>query len=438
MSEKMKFKRDPKIIFREEGDIGLLFNPDNGRVNILNETGKFIWAQLAQARTKSRIAEGLKDEFDIPDEETAEDDVNSFISSLGRAGLLEDYVDIPKFPSSVCFGITSKCNFNCKHCLNRNLPVSGPDMTTDELEAVIDQMAECGTRSVSLFGGEPLIHQDFKRIVGCLNRRLIGISLNTNGSLIDDDMAEWLKANNVKSAVVSFDGSKASVMDEASGEGAFAMSARGIKALGRAGVSVLLSVTLTKLNYKDVKDMVLLGREINGRSIRFNHVFYGGNAACFAKELYLSPREEQEAIDAVWRAKDEFGDFVSGESSYLCQKRKLEKVGDHKGVHDKVRVGTCGAGTAKCAIRPDGHVTPCEILWDVKCGNVREERLKSIWEDSPVMNAFRKPLEVDLEDMPECKGCRYQYICFLGHRCYPYHNPGGVANRDLYCWLKKS
>ena len=437
MGEKIKFRRDAKIIFREEGDVGLLFNPDTGEIKILNETGKFIWSCLEKDKTRAEVAQEVAREFEAPGETKCRDDVDTFISHLGLTGLLKDYVHLPKFPSSICFGITSKCNFSCKHCINRNLPVSGPDMTTDELVNVIDQMARGGTRSVSLFGGEPLCHPDFKRIVEHLNKNSIGMSLNTNGSLIDADLARWLKANNVRGAVVSFDGSNAPVMDQMRGSGAFEMSTRGVRALRAEGISVLLSVTLTRLNYKNIREMVLLGKEIGGSSIRFNHVFFGGNAACFAKELYLNPAEEKEAIDAVWQSRKEFGDFISNESSYLCQKTKLEKVKEYTPVHDKISVGPCGAGMTKCAIRPDGWVVPCEILWDVRCGNLKEDKLESIWESSPLLNSFRRPLEVNLDELPECKGCAYQYLCFLGHRCYPYYNPGGVANRALYCWLGK-
>lgn len=182
--------------------------------------------------------------------------------------------------------------------------------------------------------------------------------------------------------------------------------------------------------------MISLGKEIGGNAIRFNHVFFGGNAACFAKELYLNPAEEKDAIDAVWRAKEEYGGFISPDSSFLCQKNKLEKALSYKGVYDKISVPPCGAAMSKCAIRPDGWVVPCEILWDVRCGNLKSERLKDIWESSYAMNVFRKPLELDLEELPWCKGCSYQYVCFLGHRCYPYHNPGGVRNRSLYCRIQ--
>jgi len=437
MDGKDKFKHGRKIIFREEGDVGLLFDPDTGRINILNETGKFIWPRLNGEKAKNKIIEEMALAFDVSDSRQAEEDFDNFIASLGKLGFLENYSGISKVPRSVCFGITSKCNFNCKHCLNRNLPTSEPDMTTQQLVNVIDQMGEGGTKNLSLFGGEPLCHPHFRRIVERINKYPINISLNTNASLIDDDMAQWLKEHKIKGAVVSLDGSKPEIMEKMRGKDAFEMCLKGIEALRKEGMSVLLSVTLTKLNYKDVKEMAALGKSINGTSIRFNHVFFGGNAACFAKELYLSPDEEKEAVDAVWQAKEEFGGFINADSSYLCQKIKIDKVNGFKSSYDKITVPPCGAAGSKCAIRPDGWVTPCEIIWEVKCGNLKKKTLSDIWQNSDLMNSFRKPMELDLKDLPECKGCSYQYLCFIGHRCYPYYNPGGVYNRALYCQLRK-
>ena len=433
---KIKLRSNNRIIFREEDDVGILFTPDNGRINVLNETGKFIWSRLGGELTREDIVEGLLAEFDNPADGTAGEDFDIFVKELGQSGFLENYFGSSDLPASVCLGITSKCNLNCKHCLNRDLPGAGPDMAIGELIGVIDQMGKGGTKSLSLFGGEPLCHPDFKRIVEHINRYSIAISLNTNASLIDRQMALWLKVHKVNGAVVSFDGSSAAIMDGMRGAGAFRRSLDGIEAMKSEGMSILLSVTLTKLNHEDIRAMVLLGREAGGNSIRFNHVFFGGNAACFAKELYLSPEEEERAIDAVWQAKEEFGDFLNADSSYLCQKKKLEKAKSYKGARDRIIVGPCGAANGKCAIRPDGWVTPCEIMWDVKCGSLREDTLSDIWRFSEVMNQFRKPLEIDLKDMPDCKGCSYQYVCFIGHRCYPYYYPGGISDRSMYCRLK--
>jgi radical SAM protein with 4Fe4S-binding SPASM domain len=438
MPAETKIKSNPKVVFREEEGTGLLFNPESGKINLLNSTGRFIWPLLDGTHTRRQIISEILEAFEAADEKQVERDFDNFIESLCRWGVLDraSVVSVP-IAGSICFGITSRCNFSCKHCLNRSLPAHDPDLTTEELIRVIDQMIEMGVKGLSLFGGEPLMHPDFKKIVEYLNKSAIGISLNTNAALIDREMARWLKEHKMNGTVVSFDGSSAQIMDAIRGKGAFEAALKGIEALRSEGLGVLLSVTLNKINYQDVRKMVLLGKKINGNSIRFNHVFFGGNAACYLEEIYLSPQEEKEAIEAVWQVKEEFGAFINASSSYLCQKEKLENIHKHIPAKDKIIVHSCGAARGKFAIRPDGWVVPCEIIWEVKCGNLREKSLKEIWDNSEVMNSFRMPLEVDLGEIPECKGCQYQYLCFHGHRCYPYHYPGGIKNRALYCWLKK-
>lgn len=322
--------------------------------------------------------------------------------------------------------------------MNRNLAGAEDDLTTEELLEVIDQLGQAKVFNLSIFGGEPLAHPDFFLIIEHLNKYPIKLSLNTNGTLIDQPRAKWLKAHKIKRAIVSFDGSKPEIMDGVRGTGAFKRNIKGIEALLKEGLSVLLSVTLTKINYQDVREMVLLGRKIEATGIRFNHVFFGGNAACFIDEIYLSPNEEREAIDAVWRANQEFSQFIESSSTYLGQKQKLEEMKNYKPVTDKIIIPPCGAAGDKCAIRPDGWVTPCEMLWEVKCGNLKEQRLTDIWQNSFMMNQFRKPLELDLNEIPECKNCQCQYLCFIGHRCSPYYYPQGVKDRSLYCWLNKS
>jgi MoaA/NifB/PqqE/SkfB family radical SAM enzyme len=170
-------------------------------------------------------------------------------------------------PFNICLGITSKCNLSCRHCINRNLTGSESDLTTKELLTVIDQLGEAKVFKVSIFGGEPLTHPDFFPIVEHLNKYPIKLSLNTNGTLIDRKTAKWLKEHKIKSTVVSFDGSNSEVMDKTRGKGAFLKNIKGIEALLAEGLSVLLSVTLTKINYKDIKDMVLLGEKLKADTI---------------------------------------------------------------------------------------------------------------------------------------------------------------------------
>ncbi len=336
-------------------------------------------------------------------------------------------------PLNVCLNITSRCNLNCKHCMNRNLSGCGSDLTTKELLNVIDQLARAKVFQVSIFGGEPLTHPDFFLIIEHLNKYPIRLSLNTNGTLIDRNLAQWLKGHNIKDVVVSFDGSNDEIMDKVRGKGTFLRNIKGIESLLTEGLSVLLSVTVTRINYCDIRAMALLAKKLKANRVRFNHVVFGGNAACFIKEIYLSPEEEIAAVNEVWQLKEEFPELIEPTSSYLSQKEKLEKVKNYKSVTGKIIIPPCGAADDRCNIRADGWVTPCEVIWEEKCGNVREESFIDIWNNK--MNHFREPLILDLNELPECQNCQYQYICFIGHRCYPYCYPGGVKDRSVYCWL---
>ena len=69
MSEKIKFKRRDEVIFREEDEVGLLFDPENGRVDILNGTGKFIWSSLGKEKSRVEMVDEVMAEFDIADKE---------------------------------------------------------------------------------------------------------------------------------------------------------------------------------------------------------------------------------------------------------------------------------------------------------------------------------------------------------------------------------
>ena len=53
----------------------------------LNESGTFLWQQLAQERTEEELISALLSEYDV-DIETAKSDVTEFVQKLAEAGLL--------------------------------------------------------------------------------------------------------------------------------------------------------------------------------------------------------------------------------------------------------------------------------------------------------------------------------------------------------------
>ena len=61
---------------------------DFGAVVLFNETGVFLWNQLASARDLPALAELLAAEYEIP-AETALEDVKAFLDRMLKEGMIE-------------------------------------------------------------------------------------------------------------------------------------------------------------------------------------------------------------------------------------------------------------------------------------------------------------------------------------------------------------
>ncbi|MDP2924681.1 MAG: radical SAM protein [Candidatus Omnitrophota bacterium] len=335
-------------------------------------------------------------------------------------------------PLDICFGITNQCNLNCKHCL-ASATRNSKELTTDELLNIIDQIRQLKILKVAIFGGEPLIRKDFFIILEALAKLRIKITLNTNGTLITKETAERLSEYKIGVYTVSLDGSCAEVHDPFRGAGSFKKAVEGIQNLIARKCNVLISAVVTRFNYNDLENIVLLGSKLGAYRVMFNDVVYIGNAACYRTSLLMTTKEKFKLLDDVRALKDRFGDFMTGSVVQTCN--VIEEIKHNQKETLPLKVNSCGAAVSKCAIRPDGYVTPCEIIWNVKAGNLKEKSLYDIWHNSLVMNAFREEFEIREEEIPECNGCDYLRLCYKGHRCQPYYNPGAkFEHKELYCW----
>ena len=196
-----------------------------------------------------------------------------------------------------------------------------------------------------------------------------------------------------------------------------------------------MSSIVTHLNAHDLRGMVEKAMELGVRGIRFNEIHFSGNAGCFEKEMALSRDERKKVFQDILELKNRYGTFVTGSWPDVCsliQKRESEKFLPPS----LLVVPPCGAGMGSLCIRPDGFVTPCEILWDKVCGNVKEKKLQEIYYESEGMNEFRRPLLVQQDELGNCRGCSYVKTCFTGHRCAPYFFKGEKLEEKALkaCW----
>lgn len=103
--------------------------------------------------------------------------------------------------------ITSQCAHKCPWCYGQ-FPMKSHHMSLDEYKTVLSKMYQMNILQLSLTGGEPTEHHQFREMITLADDYGFLTHLLTNGDNIDDEMLEFLKEKNVKQIQFNFQGKK--------------------------------------------------------------------------------------------------------------------------------------------------------------------------------------------------------------------------------------
>lgn len=99
-------------------------------------------------------------------------------------------------PISGSFELTPLCNLDCKMCyvhLNKDQMRGQPLLPVEDWKSLMTQAIDAGMMYATLTGGECLTYPGFRELYLFLQDRGIEVSILSNGLLMDDDMADFLK-----------------------------------------------------------------------------------------------------------------------------------------------------------------------------------------------------------------------------------------------------
>lgn len=85
----MKLQVNSEIVLREEDGDAFLFDPDTGRVSVINGTGIIVWKELSAGKNKDAIIKTLKKEYNDIDEKTLQADCEKFLKDLAEFGYIQ-------------------------------------------------------------------------------------------------------------------------------------------------------------------------------------------------------------------------------------------------------------------------------------------------------------------------------------------------------------
>ena len=105
--------------------------------------------------------------------------------------------------------LTGRCNFNCRHCFNAadNAAIM-TEWDYDELLDLLSQASDCGMHSITLTGGEPMLHPRFMDVVHAIyERNMVLERLTTNGWYLTEETLDEFSALGCSPEIkISFDG----------------------------------------------------------------------------------------------------------------------------------------------------------------------------------------------------------------------------------------
>lgn len=332
--------------------------------------------------------------------------------------------------SSLYLYIAGVCNLACKHCWIK--PGFDPHqksssfMKLEYIAKAIQEGKPMGLSSMKLTGGEPTLHPQFREIVSMIAEARLSITIETNGTLIDQELARFLKQHNVVHVSVSLDGSDALTHDTLRAvAGSHEKAIAGIKALVSEGFRPQAICTLHKGNASQIDQVVALAESLGCGSVKFNHAQPMGRGEDFsanqgmdvAEIIEIHKRIEKQLIP---QSKISIS-FDIPFAFYSIRKLSTKNLGRCCILHI---LGMLASGDLSlCGI----GVNVPELVY----GHIAKDRLENIWCHAPGLLELRAKIPSQLEGI--CGQCLHRDLCMGECVANSYHRSGRLNAAYWFC-----
>jgi radical SAM protein with 4Fe4S-binding SPASM domain len=342
-------------------------------------------------------------------------------------------------PFMVSYSITTKCNLKCKHCYSNSVEEAAPDeLSTDEAFRLMDDLSRWGIHLLIIDGGEPLCREDLLDIVKYATSKGIRTTVGSNGTLISKEMAGRMLEAGVMAVAISVDGADARTHDSFRGiDGAFEQTISGLEACRDASLPFQLNMVIRKDTLSQLQDMLRLAVECGADAAELFDLVAAGRAREECKDQVLSPEERRQAMELLAETQTDYPLIIRVPACpmypLLLQQKNIRP--SHFPVEMLRRVPYYGRGCAAgmpmgyVMVQSNGEVNPCMLL-QLNLGNIREQSIVSIWENSAILSRLR-----DRELLEgACGHCTYKDSC-SGCRGRAYEETSDMMATDPGCWL---
>ena len=395
---------------------GTLFLPGNVYDTLRLCNGRFegdspIFIGQRKEHLKVFLEHGLVEELDTP----------------GTLLPVQEYMEYGnRYIEMVHWSMTGLCNYRCRHCYMSAPKAVFPKPDTKECRRIIDEMASCGIRLVSLTGGEVLTREDFLTLIDyMLEKGLRIVTVMSNGALVNEKLLTELEKRNCKPIFnISFDGTEGWHDWLRGVNGAEKAVEKAFLLCREHGFPLESGFCLHKGNAGTLRDSVRKLGEWGVSTLKVSRLCISGEASGIVDKAISNKEEYDIYMDYIPHyIKDGMpvkNIMLSGAFGCMDGEAFIPFVkGDDESPDDSAFV--CRAARLTMYIGPDGRILPCIPMSETEKSqeyfpSISGMTLEEALTDSSYLSFIRTDMGQYLEVNPGCESCEYKYRCGGGCR----------------------
>ena len=434
----MFFCRLPYILYRDYPDFGYLTDNRNLGYDtaskscvkvgerILSKTGSVFYSVLTEKpQTLHKLSESLLPLFRGVSLTEIEEDAKAFFLELSQDGFILcdqearipdrlDYFsyanrttralvekgDPTEDPLSIDWGteyrltrihvdVSGFCNEHCVHCYIPD-KFKNKAMLSEVFERILEQGRACNVLNITISGGEPMLNPNFLDFVKSCRCDNFSVNLLSNLTLLTDEMVAEFEKSPLLSVQTSLYSMAPEVHDSiTNSKGSFAKTKRAIEVLYKHNIPMQINCPIMKLNKDSYQGVLDWAKSLNIEASS-DYMLFG----CFdGSGKNLQCRLELSEVEEVIRN----------------EKQNQVQAKEHQ-YSPESDSSICPVCSSSICVSHLGDVYPCEGWQSLILGNIMENTIYQIWEESPVVHKLRN---LSIRDFPKCQSCADKDFCSI-------------------------
>lgn len=329
------------------------------------------------------------------------------METIEYKGTFEQYLcekaTVNNIPINAILELTPMCNMNCNMCFARltseETKQKGGIWSTEEWIALGKELQKAGTMFVLLTGGEPLLYQGFKDVYLALRQMGMILTVNTNGTLIDEKWADFFALYPPRRINITLYGKDRTTYENLCHyPNGYTKTMKAIELLKKRNIDIKINGSITPDNVDDIDELVTIVRNFD---------------VAWKFDTYMYPACKQK--NSVFRSDSRLTAEQAAAARALIMKKKMDKETFSRFIDKFVSKGrveadkyepmpiNCRAGRSSFLVDWQGIMRPCVMMSEPSVPVITRE-FETTWKKLVKTTA-------EIRMSAECSACVHREIC---------------------------